>query len=67
MVQLVMGISVVLAPNGVLKRWTAVHECFIWAVVGLVSREPRLRRYGREFRRNYGGLEDLFTQVLMRF
>lgn len=36
-------------------------------VVGLVSREPRLRRYGREFRRNYGGLEDLFTQVLMRF
>lgn len=26
--------------------------------------EPRLRRYGREFRRNYGGLEDLFTQIL---
>lgn len=26
--------------------------------------EPRLRRYGRHFRRSYSGLEDLFTQIL---
>lgn len=26
--------------------------------------EPRLRRYGRDLHRSYGGLEDLFTQIL---